>query len=131
MWKNASRLFPDMEKKLRRDLMLKGHFRKRNKEVFDIGSRSFTISKELRKRLRIRDVLLGFFTVIFTFLYFNAGEKYQDILLKDAGGKVILEGISLSFMFLFALLLMFFTVSAFLIPKNLQEHLKEYEETFY
>ena len=58
-----------MEKKLRRDLILKGHFRKGNKEMFDIGSRSFTISKDLRKRLRIRDVLLGFFTVIFTFLY--------------------------------------------------------------
>ena len=66
-----------MEKKLRRDLMLKGHFRKRNKEVFDIGSRSFTISNELRKRLRIRDVLLGFFTVIFTFLYLIEVSKYH------------------------------------------------------
>ena len=75
-------------------------------------------------------MLLGFFTVIFTFLYFKAGEKYQNILLRDAGGKVILEGISLSFMFLLALLLMFLTVSAFLIPKNLQEHLKECEESF-
>ncbi|SFO02910.1 hypothetical protein [Proteiniclasticum ruminis] len=111
--------------------MLKGHFRKGNKAVFDIGSRSFTISEELRRRLKIRNVLLAFFTVIFSFLYFKAGEKYQDILLKEAGGKVILEGISLSFMFLLALLLMFLTVSAFLIPKNLQEHLTEYEESFY
>lgn len=116
-----------MSRKLRKSLIFNGTFRKRNHRIVDIGTASYVVTEDLRKKLELRNVLLGVFTVVLSLLYFRAGEKYEDILLQDASPAILVEGMGLSLLFLISLLLMFLTVSLVLIPKDVSNHMEKME----
>lgn len=127
MWRESSGLYPRMSRKLRKSLIFKGTFRKRNHRIVEIGTASYVVTEDLRKKLELRNVLLGVFTVVLSLFYFRAGEKYQYILLQDASPAIIVEGMGLSLLFLVSLLLMFLTVSFVLIPIDVSNHLEKME----
>ncbi|WFA07824.1 hypothetical protein [Tissierella sp. Yu-01] len=108
----------------RREVMLNGMIKKGKKNILEVGHKNYRITDELAKRIRIKNLLLGFETVVLTFIYLFSIEKYRDMSFKGMD-KYFMEGLNKTFVFLFLVAAGFIITSLMLLPKDIDNHVKE------
>lgn len=115
-----------MSKLTRRKVMLNGMLKKGNKDILVVGHKEYRISEELAKRIRIKNILLGLETIVYTFIYLFSIEKYRDMPFKGID-KYFMEGLNKTFIFLFFVAAGFVITSLLLLPKDIEKYVEELE----
>lgn len=113
-----------MSKPTRRKVMLSGMTKRGKKNILELGENTYKISNELAKRIRIKNILLVFEVFILTFIYFFSIEKYRDIPFNGIDEN-LLDGLNITFVFMFIVVALFIITSHLLLPKDIEEHIME------
>lgn len=116
-----------VNKLTRRKVMLNGMLKKGKKNILEVGHKNYRISDELAKRIRIKNLLLSFETLVLTFIYLFSVEKYRDMPFKGMD-KYFMEGLNKTFIFLFLVATGFIITSLLLLPEDIEKHVEELEK---
>lgn len=108
----------------RKNVMFNGIMKKRSKDILMVGKKEYRVTDFLAKRIQRKKWLLGLMTVIFTFIYMFALEPFRDIPFEGVNER-FMEGMSITFLFLAAIVLGFVSISLLLLPKDIEEHVIE------
>ncbi|MCC5894408.1 MAG: hypothetical protein JJU16_03030 [Alkalibacterium sp.] len=114
-----------MNRLTKRDVMLKGVIKDRKKNILEVGKRRYLVTDYLIKTIRLKKWLLGLMTVLFSLAYhFNMG-RYYDIPFAEAESVVIVEGLTITFLFMLAVVGGYILISIVLIPKDFEKHIRK------
>ncbi|MEC6748589.1 hypothetical protein VXN63_08515 [Marinilactibacillus sp. XAAS-LB27] len=108
----------------RRKIIVDGMLKKRTKNQMTVGDRVFLISDELARRIRKRNWLIGSTTFLLSLIYLYSMEKFNMPASEvNIGDGVYSQGLSYTFIFISAVVILavIFLVTA--IPKNVQDHI--------
>lgn len=114
-----------MARLTRRDLMLKAIIKNRKKNIIEIGKRKYPVTDYLSKKNRLKKWVLGTMMMVLSFSYFFYMERYDDIPFAEAEVSVIVEGFTITFLFMFSVVVGFILISLMFIPKDFQKHIKK------
>lgn len=117
-----------MEKLTRLKVAFMAKLKKGEKNRMWIGTKFFRITDTLEKRLRMLRPILGIETFIATIVFRLNMRKYESIPFEGPNGP-FLEGLGITFQFIFGLIALLITTSLLLLPTDLdQEAYESYEE---
>ena len=105
--------------------MLQGELKKGDPTILIAGNSHYRIEKELSKKIRLKNLLLGAETILLTVLYRLSMRKFEEIPWKGADPALIGEGLLITFLFLGSLAAAFLLTSMALLPKDMEHHLEE------
>lgn len=98
------------------------------KNSMQIGSKRYRITDSLEKRLRLLRPILGIETFILTVAFRLNMRKYEAIPFEGSNGP-FLEGLGITFAFIFGLIALQITTSLLMLPPDLgQEAYESCEE---
>lgn len=110
--------------------MLQGELKKGDRTILTVGNSHYRIQKELSKKIRLKNILLGAETLILTILYRLAMRKFEEIPWKGADPALIGEGLLITFLFLGSLAAAFYLTSILLLPEDIHLQLEEIYKDF-
>ena len=111
----------------RKQVMWNGVLEKGNKNILRVGIKKYRITNDFSKKVRLKNRIIGLMTAVFTFFYLFSIEKYREIPL-EGNNELLLQGLNLTFIFLFSIVSSFIIISLLILPKNMEQYIQEVGE---
>lgn len=110
--------------------MFQGLLKKGDRSILTVGEKEYKIPETLTKKIRLKNFLLGFETLILTILYRFSMAKLEEIPFKGADPDIVKEALMMTFLFLGTVAVTFLLTSLLLLPEDIHLQLEEIDEDF-
>lgn len=112
----------------RKSILISGLLNKKKKNVLEVKGKRYLITDFLAKRIRLKEWLLGLMVFTLTILWGIILHPYSSMPIDsaaDLGSDAFVEALAITIIYMLAVVIGFIVISVRLVPKNIEEHIKE------